>query len=129
MYGMSFGGSALVQTFSFDSDISPKWGDFYSKDGTAGSTGPNKPVNTVYNAGFGNPDGTDPAVVFVAGVLQIESDHILVPDTGEDFPLNGNGGGNGAIPEPITLILSGLAVASLGGYTRDRIRAKAAAAA
>ena len=66
---------------------------------------------------------------FVNDVLQVDSSHVLVPGSDVDWVTSSSGSGSGAVPEPITLVLSGLAVAGLGGYTRTRIKNRAAAQA
>jgi len=101
MYGIKFEAADdsddLVVTIVFDSDRGPTWGDFYSKDGSAGGAG----VNTIYNAGFTTADPTDPPDD--GSILN----HLLVPDT---------------VPEPGAMVL--IAGGSLVGVLRRRRRSR-----
>jgi hypothetical protein len=97
-------GTETLRTFSFYSTKDPVWGDFYTKDGKTGGFD-----NYCYNAGFVLEDPVlppDDGSVF---------NHILRPDGGfgEDPP-------NGAVPEPLTLLAVGTALAGLGAYLRKR---------
>ncbi|MHC4717467.1 MAG: PEP-CTERM sorting domain-containing protein [Planctomycetota bacterium] len=81
LYGIKFETSEMCDPLTlmieFDSDRGPRWGDFYSKNGVAGSEG----LNEVYNSSFGGfiPDDT---------LVQSGSymNHLLVPDTGNLIP-------------------------------------------
>lgn len=66
----------------------PMWGDFYSKNGTAGGHG----LNSAWNAGFA-PGDADPDAPISDGSVAY---HLLVPDTHTP-----------PIPEPSTLLLLG----------------------
>jgi hypothetical protein len=73
IYGIKFGAQGESTHIEFDSTRIPMWGDFYSKDGTAGGYG----MNSAWNAGFTSPDW-DPDLPPQHGSIE---HHILVPDT------------------------------------------------
>ncbi len=74
IYGIKFDDSWGLSThIEFDSTRLPMWGDFYSKDGTAGGAG----MNAAWNAGFTTPDW-DPEAPAQDGSVE---NHLLVPDT------------------------------------------------
>ena len=82
---------------AFDSDRLPVWGDLYAKDGTAGGG----IWNTVWNAGFTNPD-SDPVGPPANGPFDY---HILVPDTSGPPPP--------PVPEPASLVTLSLGIGML----------------
>ncbi len=80
LFGIKFDGtSGNVSTIEFDCTRRPVWGDFYSKDGTAGGYG----INAAWNAGFtaGDQDPNDPPSDGSVGA------HALVPDTFTSSPV------------------------------------------
>ncbi len=89
--------------FSFKTFREPVWGDFYAKNGTAH----NDPdvFNTAWNAGFLDPDPTDPPS---DGSINF---HVLVPDTG--LPV---------IPDASTLFLASLGALPLLAMRRKVLR-------
>lgn len=97
VYGIRFDEAwGLCSSFEFDSfraPVWPVWGDFYSKNGSAGGYG----RNTAWNAGFTLHDA-DPTGPVHDGSLQ---SHALVPDTHGTPP---------PIPEPSALLLLGSAL-------------------
>ncbi|NIM14648.1 MAG: hypothetical protein GTN68_24365, partial [Candidatus Aminicenantes bacterium] len=88
MYGIKFDAAfdTTTITVSFDSDRVPVWGDFYSKDGVSSGVD-----NSLYNAGFINPDPDPTTYPPHDGPEQY---HLLVPDT--------------YIPAPGALMLAGI---------------------
>lgn len=82
----------------------PVWGDFYAKDGVAGSE-----WNAVWNAGFTSPD-LDPAAPPQNGPL---FNHLLVPDT--------NGGH--IVPEPGSFLAPGMGMLGIL-FGRWRLRTR-----
>lgn len=100
MYGIKFNAaddySYTTVTISFDSDRSPVWGDFYAKCG-------GEITNTVYNAGFADPD---PLAAPSNGSLL---NHLLVPDS------------TSVIPAPGALVLAALGVGLVGRLRRRHI--------
>lgn len=98
-YGLKFNEAAgLTATFELWTYRVPVWGDFYSKDGTAGN--PPGVFNTAFNAGF---DSAAPYIPADQGPVQGK---ILVPDT--EVPGN-------VIPEANTLALAAMGLASMAG--------------
>ncbi|MCE5279109.1 MAG: PEP-CTERM sorting domain-containing protein [Planctomycetaceae bacterium] len=109
--------------FSFETDAAPVWGDFYAQGPketfTTGKGSNKKKYKTdlaLWNAGFiGWPTPElDPTSAAANGSI---GNHILVPGSA-----NGNGGSNGGasngegvVPEPLTLLGLGLAVAAVAG--------------
>jgi hypothetical protein len=80
LFGIKFGGTAgITTTIEFDCTRRPVWGDFYSKDGSAGGYG----VNAAWNAGFTVAD-TDPSDSPQDGTV---GGHTLVPDTVSTAPV------------------------------------------
>jgi hypothetical protein len=97
IHGLKFDSlNTLVVTVNFDSQRQPMWGDFYAKDGKAGST--SKIFNAGWNEGF---QDNDPLVPVTNGSI---NNHILVPDTAITPP---------AVPEAATLMLSGIGMVSM----------------
>lgn len=100
IYGIKFDEAwGLTSLFEFDSFRMPVWGDFYSKNGSAGGYG----VNSAWNQGFGMAD-TDPDAPAMDGSIE---NHILVPDT-QLVP----------IPEPSSLLLVGASL--IGAFVARR---------
>ena len=98
MYGIKVDTPSVLELWlSFDSNVDPIWGDFYSKDGKADNECPDsngdcsdKPFNAIWNSGFGDPD-SDPGII-PPPHDRPEQGHLLVPDSN-------------IIPEPTTLLL------------------------
>ena len=100
VYGIKFNAAmeATVLTISFDSDRIPVWGDFYAKDGKVGGI-----FNTVYNAGFADPD---PLAAPHDGA---EMNHLLVPDS---ITVQ--------VPAPAAIVLAAIGVGLVGRVRRFR---------
>lgn len=87
-----YGLELTSRTVDFDSDRAPVWSDFYAAGTTFGGDG----QNTLWNAGFTNPE-FNPANPPANGTVNNE---ILAPDTT-------------VVPEPATMSLLGLGLAAL----------------
>jgi len=106
------GGTSSTVTFS--TAQAPVWGDFYAKDGKAGTTG--GIVNAVWNAGFSE------GVSDQGGPLGTESTFPLhwVPRPNGDLPPPPGGG---EIPEPVSVVVWALLASGAGfaGLRRARV--------
>jgi hypothetical protein len=100
IFGIKFGGTADPATTSFYSDRAPTWGDFYAKDGTAGTQG--QTVDTAWNSGF----GTTPTNPFQMWISR--------PDTTSGVT------DLGTVPEPSTMALAALGGLGFLGYSLRR---------
>ncbi len=65
--------------WSFYSWKVPVWGDFYLKGGSA-TGGPNSPTLYAWNAGFNNPDPSDPASDGSIGYKVLRPDSVVIPE-------------------------------------------------
>ncbi len=91
---------------TFDSDRTPVWGDFYSKDGVDKGT---NEWNAVWNAGF---TGATPHIDPIAPITNGSFDnHVLVPDTTTNMT-----------PEPTSFVALAAGCMGLLGLTRRRRR-------
>ncbi len=100
-----------ILDIQFDSDRAPTWGDIFAR-------GYKK--NLIRNVGFTKRD-TDPTAAPSDGSVDF---HLLVPDTLSP-PLPPNPptppGPPGVIPEPMTLLMLGLALVPIGAKLRRRM--------
>jgi hypothetical protein len=94
-------GDTKTLSWSFDSDITPVWGDFYAKDGKQGGADV-----YIYNDGFteNDYDPTTPVDPDNQDYVPI-SDHIIVPDSTSTHE-----GPPGNLPEPGTSMLGALGI-------------------
>ncbi|MCX5660981.1 MAG: hypothetical protein NTW19_14850 [Planctomycetota bacterium] len=103
LYGIKFNFGGLNPSYTLVTDRAPIWGDFYTKDGTAGGMG----ANTAWNTGFGT-DATASTTDFTYWVP--------TPDTISSIPV--------PVPAAAWMGVVTMGLAGLVGAARSR-KAKA----